>query len=56
MATYEMIREKYQKAQAEQRRELEQERKLMSPNKKDYIYGSDDLLVKPRREKKAANC
>jgi hypothetical protein len=49
-----MIREKFQKAQAEQQRELEKERKLMTPVKKDYIYGSDPL-VKPRR-KKAANC
>jgi hypothetical protein len=52
MATFEMIREKFQKAQAEQQRELEQERKLMTPNKKDCIYGSDsDPLVKPRCKK-----
>jgi hypothetical protein len=51
MATFEMIREKYQKAQGEQQRELEQDRKLLSPNKKEYIYGSDDPLVKPRPEK-----
>jgi hypothetical protein len=50
MATFETIREKFQKAQAEQQRELEQERKLMTPVKKDRIYGSDPL-VKPRREK-----
>lgn len=52
MATFEMIREKYKKAEAERDRELEQERKLMSHDKKEYIYGSDsDPLLKRHKKK-----
>jgi hypothetical protein len=47
-----MIREKYKKAQAEQDRELEQERKLMIHDKIEYIYGSNsDPRLKQRSEK-----
>jgi hypothetical protein len=50
--TFEKVREKYKIAQAERERELEQERKLMTHDKKEHINGSDsDPLVK-RREKK----
>jgi hypothetical protein len=49
--TFELIREKYKKAQAEQKGELEEERKLMTADTKEHIYGDDsDSLVKPRRE------
>lgn len=43
-----MAREKYKKTQAERVQELDQERKLMTPNKKKHTYGSDS---EPRREK-----
>ena len=47
--TSELIREKYKKAQAKQKRELEEERKLMTPDTKEHICGDDsDPLVKPR--------
>ena len=45
--TFQLIREIYKKAQAEQ------ERKLMTPDTKEHIYGEDsDPLVKPRLNKK----